>query len=140
MDKRKRTGKHILSGVLAAVIAIPLMTGIAAKDMSKVQAATTLHNPRRAEDGLVTWDCVYFGRYPQSDATGAKSDPIKWRVLSVNGNDAFLVADCNLDAQVYHTKFDDAGTTWEMCTIRSWLNGYGSDSNSEKRITARRIL
>ena len=130
MDKRKKTGKRILSTVLAVVITFPLLAGIAAKDMSKVQAAATLRNPRKAANGVVTWDCVYFGRYPQSDATGAKSDPIKWRVLSVNGNDAFLVADCNLDAQRYHTKF--LKTTWENCTMRSWLNGYGSDSNTEK--------
>lgn len=130
MDKRKKTGKRILSTVLAAVVTFPLLVGMAAKDMSKVQAAATLRNPRRADNGVVTWDCVYFGRYPQSDATGTKSDPIKWRVLSVNGQDAFLVADCNLDAQFYHTKW--VKTTWENCTMRSWLNGYGSDSNSEK--------
>ena len=130
MDQRKKTGKRILSTVLAAVITFPLLAGITAKDMSEVQAAATLNNPRKAADGVVTWDCVYFGRYPQSDATGTKSDPIKWRVLSVNGNDAFLVADCNLDTQCYHTQRVE--TTWENCTVRSWLNGYGSGNNLEK--------
>lgn len=132
MDKRKKTGKRILSTVLAAVVTFPLLVGMVAKDMSKVQAAATLRNPRRADNGVVTWDCVYFGRYPQSDATGTKSDPIKWRVLSVNGKDAFLVADCNLDAQFYYDNVFEK-TTWENCTIRSWLNGYGGDSNSRKK-------
>ena len=48
-------------------------------------------------------------------------------MLSVNGNDAFLVADQNLDKQ----KYNDISVyvTWETCTMRSWLNGYGSNSN-----------
>lgn len=87
----------------------------------------SLHNPRTDWKGIVTWDCVYFGNYPQSDITGQTKEPIKWRVLSVEGNDAFLVADKNLDVRRYNDT--DEGVTWETCTIRSWLNGYGSDSN-----------
>ena len=79
-----------------------------------------LSNPRTDENGVVTWDCVYFGNYPQSDATGATSDPIKWRVLQVNGNDAFLQADVNLDVQRYNDTY--TSVTWETCTMRSWLN------------------
>ena len=119
--------KRILSVVLAAVMVVPLLTGVTAKDMSKVEAAAALHNPSKGSNGVVTWDCVYFGRYPQSDATGKTSEAIKWRVLSVNGNDAFLMADCNLDVQKYNERFVEI--TWEQCTMRSWLNGYGSSSN-----------
>ncbi|MDD6071677.1 MAG: leucine-rich repeat protein [Clostridiales bacterium] len=128
-----KTGKRIMSVVLAAVMAVPLLAGVTAKDMSKVQAATSLKNPSIASNGVATWDCVYFGRYPQSDATGKKSDPIKWRVLSVNGNDAYLMSDCNLDARRYNETWDSKevlkNLTWDNSTIRSWLNGYGSDSN-----------
>ena len=132
MYKKKIKGKHILTAVLTAVIAFPLLSGGSVKDMSKTQAATTLSNPSKASNGVVTWDCVYFGRYPQSDATGAKKDAIKWRVLSVNGNDAFLIADCNLDAQYFNSTWETVeAITWEGCTVRSWLNGYGSDSNAD---------
>lgn len=127
---KKKNVKRILAAAIALVIAFPLMAGVTAKDMSDVQAATTLRGPRKSGN-VVTWDCVYFGRYPQSDATGKKSDPIKWRVLSVNGNDAFLMADCNLDVQAYEDRFEK--TAWEKSVIRSWLNGYGSDSNIQKR-------
>ena len=88
MYKVNKAGRCILAAFLAVVMAVPLLTGGAHKDMSKVQAAATLNNPRKGSNGVVTWDLVYFGRYPQSDASGKKSDPIKWRVLSVNGNDA----------------------------------------------------
>lgn len=129
MRKRgNKAGKGILSAILTVVMAFTLFTGIPAGDMKKAEAATVLNNPRKDSNGVVTWDCVYFGRYPQSDATGQTKDPIKWRVLSVDGNDAFLVADTNLDAQRYNNT--DGSVTWETCTMRSWLNGYGSGSNN----------
>ena len=57
-----------------------------------------------------------------------KYEPIKWRVLDVNNDDAFLLADIALDDQQYNKKFADI--TWENSTIRSWLNGYGSSENT----------
>lgn len=54
-------------------------------------------------------------------------EPIKWRVLKVDGNDAFLLADKGLDDQSYNISNTDI--TWETCTLRSWLNGYGGSSN-----------
>ncbi len=92
--------------------------------------------PRTDSAGTVTWDCVWFGNYWQEDTnedgTADKDDakqPIKWRVLSVDGDDAFLVADQNLDVQKYNDTYTDV--TWETCTMRSWLNGYGTASNQE---------
>ncbi len=91
-------------------------------------------NPRIDSDGVTTWDCIWFGNYWQGDTNGDgkadKSDkktPIKWRVLSVEGDDAFLLADKNLDCQKYNNTKTDV--TWETCTIRSWLNGYGAEQN-----------
>ena len=94
-----------------------------------------IHDPQVAGDGTVTWDCVYFGNYYQNDTNGDgtanmsdSKQPIKWRVLSVSGNDAFLMADQNLDCGAYNET--DIGVTWETCTLRSWLNGYSSSSNT----------
>ena len=76
-------------------------------------------------NGVITWDCVYFGNYWQNDTNGDgtvnkndKKQPIKWRVLSVD--DAFLLADKNLDHQRYNKNYGT--TTWEKCSLRSWLN------------------
>ena len=155
-----------------------------------------LKNPRIVKDSSmeagqkVTWDCVWFGSYPQaevvpsiknytaihksmlrsgdtiengslynklrnangwnkngdividrnkyrrikkSDATHSWSDynwsdsdsyhyfkyePLKWRVLKVKGNQAFLLADVVLDDQAYNIVDEDI--TWETSTIRSW--------------------
>ena len=87
-----------------------------------------LSGPRTDADGNVTYDCVYFGSYPQSDATGETKEPIKWRILSINGTEAFLVADQNLDVYRYNEAWTNV--TWESSTIRSWLNGYGSGANA----------
>lgn len=65
-------------------------------------------------------------------------EPIKWRVLNVNGNNAFLLADKGLDDQYYNgEKAEDfyqvgeiRNCTWETSLIRSWLNGYAGSYNS----------
>lgn len=45
------------------------------------------------ENGVATFDCVWFGSYMQSDDKEQINEPIKWRVLSVEGNKALLLAD-----------------------------------------------
>lgn len=122
----------------------------------------------RIKGDTVTWDCVYFGSYPQSEVDYAdelydileeasnwdrnddvevkgnryhrvpitsssdyyyyyKYEPIKWRVLSMNGNEALLLAEKGLDKKPYNETREFV--TWETSTIRSWLNGYGSSIN-----------
>ena len=96
----------------------------------------------------ITLDGNQYRRMKKSDATYAlsgssnyynwsdsdtyhyfKYEPIKWRVLKVNGNQAFLLSDIALDDQRYHTVSESI--TWETSTIRSWLNGYGASSNKQ---------
>lgn len=93
-------------------------------------------NPR-IENGVTTWTCMWFGNYPQSsDGNGGfKTEPIKWRVLSVEGNDAFLLAEKNLDVEPYNEENTDV--TWENCTLRNWLNDdfYNSAFNSKEKQT-----
>ena len=50
-----------------------------------------------------------------------KKEPIKWRVLSVDGNDALIVADQNLDTQPFHNE-NCSEISWEDSSIRQWLN------------------
>ena len=137
-----------------------------------------LANPRIVKDARmqsgykVTWDCIWFGNYPQSEVLNSdpifnilqeelnwdsngdvivdgnkyrrikksdsaaadeyryfKYEPVKWRVLSVDGTHALLLSDVILDKQRYHTV--DENVTWEISTIRSWLNGYDSSSNRQ---------
>lgn len=68
-------------------------------------------------NGVSTWDCIYFGKYKQNFTV--KQD-IEWRVLSVNGNQAYIVADKNLDVKAYNDK--EGKCTWKNSSLRKWLN------------------
>ena len=190
-----------LSRTMAFVLSVAMLAGFCPPGVSladipvtlpKVQAAS-ISNPRIVKDSSmdagqkVTWDCVYFGSYPQSEVTSKDSvyntlksatgwdsnnditvngtkyrrlkgedatyytwdslsyynwnddyqtyhyfkyEPIKWRVLNRNGNDALLLADIALDDQEYNTNYTDM--TWESSSMRSWLNGYGASVNQPK--------
>ncbi len=76
-----------------------------------------LKNPRVNKNGTI-WDCIYFGNFYQSSDT--TKEKIKWRVLSVNGNDAFLLSDQILDNRAMHEPHEEI--TWENCEMRAWLN------------------
>ena len=104
----KRKTKRLLARLLALVMVLSLCE-ITLGQSTPVKAAVTLQNPTTDGNGVTTWDCIYFGNYWQNDTNGdGKADqndqkePIKWRVLSVNGNDAFLLADKNLDDKLYN--------------------------------------
>lgn len=139
MHKRMTMSREILSIVLSAAMVIPICSpaflALTWQRGKTAEAATVLSNPRIDVDGVSTWDCVYFGSYWQNDTNGDgvadqkdEKQPIKWRVLAADENDAFLLADCGLDCKPYNTYHTDV--TWETCTLRSWLNGYDSDSNT----------
>ena len=115
--KRRKT-KRLLAGLLALVMVLSLCE-ITLGQSTPAKAAVSLQNPTTNGDGVTTWDCIYFGNYYQSNSS--TKEPIKWRVLSVDGNDAFLLADQNLDAKPYNE--EDTDVTWATCTLRTWLNG-----------------
>lgn len=126
--EEEKTGRRALSALMTVVMVISLAAGVPAGHISRVQAEG-VQGPRQDSNGNVTWDRVYFGGYPQTDATGENSDAILWRVLAVNGDDALLQADCNLDTFYYHNTADDF--TWANSSMRSWLNGYTHEYNQE---------
>ncbi len=71
------------------------------------------------------WDTVTFGNY--------NGFALTWRVLSVNGDDAFLLSDRIIANKAYNDSITT--TTWKDCTLRAWLNNdfYNSAfSNDEK--------
>ena len=123
--KRRKT-KRLLAGLLALVMVLSLCE-ITLGQSTPAKAAVSLQNPTTDGNGVTTWDCIYFGNYWQNDTNGDgkadendKKQPIKWRVLSVNGNDAFLLADQNLDGKSYNKEYTEV--TWATCTLRTWLN------------------
>lgn len=88
---------------------------------------------RRMKKGDATRSNMNNSKYYQwTDSTSYhyfRYEPIKWRVLSVQGNDAFLLADAGMDDRRYNESYESI--TWEKCTMRSWLNGYGASDNQQ---------
>ena len=127
--KNHRCGRCLVS--MLTIMALVLSSVVLPVHTLKSSAAEStssygLGNPM-ISNGVTTWDCIYFGNYWQNDTNGDgkadendKKQPIKWRVLSVNGNDAFLLADQNLDVKPYNE--EDTDVTWATCTLRMWLN------------------
>ena len=119
--------------VLAAALTITSLPAAADKEVKA--EGYDVSNPV-VTSTLSTWDTLIFGNYWQEDTNGDgvadqndDKQPIQWRVLSVDGNDAFLMAEKTLDNQCYneHPKSSTGGgkelwATWETCTLRTWLN------------------
>ena len=126
MKKRITLSKKILAVMLCCLMALSLLAGLQGVKSTSKAAEYALQNPQVKND-VTTWDCIYFGNYWQNDTNGDgvanQSDgkqPIKWRVLSVDGDDALILADTVLDGQNYNAV--NTSTTWEKCTLRKWLN------------------
>lgn len=125
----KMKGKKILSLVLCVTLvcsAVFLGTNVGVKAESPA-----LENPIVDDSGLSIWDEIYFGNYYQSNAD--EMEPIKWRVLSVDGDNVFLMSDMVLDCLPYNDVQGE--TSWPECSLRSWLNDefYNTAFNEDER-------
>lgn len=79
-----------------------------------------------------TWDHVYFGNY--------KGKPLKWRVLdkettrfSAEDGKETILLDC--DYILEKSCYDEAGARWKDSNIKKIMNGYFTDSFSEKELS-----
>ena len=178
---------------LVCMLAVVLTAGLAATPALAQSPLTiggqatslSVSNPRIVADDtmnsgqVVTWDCVWFGSYPQTEITSSDAvyaslqsadwddntdggncddatvagvryrrfaeydetgeddsptyryfrfEPIKWRVLSVSGTTAFVLADKALSVRSYYGS--RKSITWKFCEMRSWLNGRSNSITS----------
>ena len=102
--------------------AMLLTSGIGANENNVVKAAGKYDVSSPSKSPL-RYDYVYFGNYWQADTNGDgvtdKNDaklPIKWRVLNVDGDDAYLVSDKSL----FGAEFKDKD--WKNSELRKNLN------------------
>lgn len=67
-------------------------------------------------------DLVTFGKYEQDNNTANGAEPIEWTILDVKEDNIYLLlSNYGLDAKPYYEDWVDS--TWEVSSIRSWLNG-----------------
>ena len=77
---KQKTLKRLVSCIMTFAMIVSMCTWNLGGDAIKAEAsesdgaeiAATLSNPKRDGKGNVIYDCVWFGRYSQSDATGEK--------------------------------------------------------------------
>ena len=117
MFKRK-TCSVLLSWLIIAAMTAALIPAAFMMQINEVDAATMPQSPR-VSNGESTWDCIYYGNY-YKESSDSKT-PVKWRVLSVNGSEAFLLADENIDGKILYNEAGSEGT-WADSNIRKWLN------------------
>ena len=63
---------------------------------------------------------IYFGTYPQNDASGNELEPIRWKVVKQDGKEALLLAEKVIDYRGFKNNL--VVTTWEDSDVRVWLN------------------
>ena len=68
------------------------------------------------------------GENPIQSARYFACEPLLWRVLEVRDGTALLLSHAAIDCEPFQTDLRDV--SWESCTLRSWLNGYGAQSNA----------
>ena len=68
----------------------------------------------------VSGDSILFGAYEQDNNFENGAEPIEWEILDENEKGIFVLSKYILDFQPYNT--DDEDTTWENCSLRTWLN------------------
>ena len=54
-------------------------------------------------------------------------EPLLWRVLEVRDGTALLLSHAAVECEPFQADYQDV--SWETCTLRSWLNGYGPQAN-----------
>jgi len=90
------------------------------------------------------WDgdeCVLDGRRyvriaAPNDQGGGQAryfacEPLVWRVLEVRDGTALLLSDAAVDCEPFQEDLREV--SWENCTLRSWLNGYGAQANTSAK-------
>lgn len=73
-------------------------------------------------------DVVEFGSYEQDGNALNGKEPIEWRVLTVEGDRAYVVSQKALDARAFNTDVDD-GNDWNSSDLKKWLeNDFASQA------------
>ena len=94
--------KLVLCAVLAALLMMTAAFGLA------------------QEGSVQVGDIITFGHYEQDNDLANGLEPIEWRVLLIEGDEAQIISLYALDAQPYNEK--PAVARWTECTLRTWLN------------------
>lgn len=108
VDQKKKISARLLSAILTVMMVVTLMPAALLSETENVSAAT-VSAPRVTSSGT-TWDCVYFGSYPQTEIVAEASQ------CGTYGNSYWgLSSDYAVDAGLYeklqNASYDSNGDT-----------------------------
>ena len=118
-NKYDRAEKLIESGDYEA--AYGLLSEIDYKDSNEKRRELAVTLIKDGKYGaFIAGDIIPFGAYEQDNDTANGKEPIEWIVLTREENRILVISKYALDCRQYNDS--TAGTTWESCTLRTWLN------------------
>ena len=100
----------------------------------KAEDSVVLSNPvYDAEKDYAKWDCIYFGYFPQFDLN--VKEPVKWRVLSVNDNEALLLSDLCLFSSEYMLNYRWP-SQWSVSAVKGGLRLFANEAFNQEEMKA----
>ena len=66
---------------------------------------------------------IFFGSYEQDNNKYNDKEPIEWLVLAKYGKNVLAISKYALDWKVYNHSGEKTDMTWQLCDLRTWLNG-----------------
>jgi len=110
--------KHLNAAVVAAIqdgTMAPYIKAVKQEEDAIMKYVEIVNALKQGKLNVVT-----FGSYPQG-ANGEVA-PIEWRVLAVKEDKALLLSRYGLDMRPYDLETEDEFVTWDICSLRTWLN------------------
>ena len=111
-----KTVKTVLTAIIAVVVLLMLATYIYEEFIGIVMYTFTPAVPAAPAKPAIIADIargetrnLVFGGYT-------------WRVLDVQGDSALLITESIIERRPYHMWERDSHVTWEICTLRTYLN------------------
>lgn len=91
------------------------------KDSSEKANAARVMEIKASWSDIKVGDFISFGMYEQDNNGINGKETIDWRVLDIQDGKALIISKYALNCQKYHESYESV--TWEICELRSWLNG-----------------
>ena len=149
-EKRKKIAAVVISIIASCVVLVIVLTTVIVPGI-KYHSALKLYNAKKYDEAYIAFNSINnfkdsagkaaeclilnqnpgltdlcvgstikFGFYEQDNNTSDGKEEIEWKVLEKKENKVLVISKLALDHQPYNdSKYD---TTWEKCTLRTWLN------------------
>lgn len=119
--RNKKIAIISLSVVCAAIVFVIALNTILIPTLNRNAAIKKYGEDFVTEfESLKPGDIYKFGKYEQDNNTSNGADEIEWLVLAKENNKVLVISKFALDSQPYNSS--ERSTTWEECTLRTWLN------------------